>query len=153
VTKIQVSRSMASREAKGKLKTACPDSHRNFGVLTKWKLAVIETQKISLINRHFWIEYVSHYNTQAKKACKLYEFCTFSPKIYSFKLICSKTRIQSQIPIACFTIFYYWNQQQKPMRPKGSFMSMNLNWKKAVTQIDGKFWFFICSLVYDLKLN
>jgi len=56
------------------------DAHSNFGLFTKGKLAVVKKQKNSFINRHFRIEHISHCNTRAKLVCKLYEFCTFSPK-------------------------------------------------------------------------
>jgi len=51
--KIQVSSSVASHEAKAKLKIACLDSNSNFAVFTESKFAGTPKQKISLINIHF----------------------------------------------------------------------------------------------------
>jgi len=49
---IQVSRSVASHEAKAKLKMACLDSNSNFAVFTKSKFTCIQKQNISLLNKH-----------------------------------------------------------------------------------------------------
>jgi len=48
--------SIASQEAKVKLKIACLGVHGNFAVFTKSNFAVNETQEIALIYRHFSIE-------------------------------------------------------------------------------------------------
>jgi len=49
----QMSRSIASNEAKAKLTTACLDSNSNFAVFARSKIAVMKAQEILLINRHF----------------------------------------------------------------------------------------------------
>jgi len=59
---------MALREAKANVKIACLDFNSNFAVFAKSKLAVVETQEISLINKHFWIEYILHDTTHKQKS-------------------------------------------------------------------------------------
>jgi len=52
----QVSRSIASQEAKAKPKIACLDFNSHLVVFMKSNFAVIEAQEIALINGHFSIE-------------------------------------------------------------------------------------------------
>jgi len=66
-------------------------------MFTQGDFTGIQKQKISLINKHFWIEEIFYYNILAKKVLQLQNLCAFLQKLNYIWQFFSETRIQSQM--------------------------------------------------------